>query len=71
MREIIIAKKLKVYRYQNRVTQMELANLLGVTAQAISKWENEECYPDITLLPILADTIGCRVDEFCVSNDIF
>ena len=71
MREIIIAKKLKVYRYQNRVTQMELANLLGVTAQAISKWENEECYPDITLLPILADTIGCRVDEFFVSNDIF
>lgn len=64
MKKIIIAEKLRVYRFQNRLTQQELADLFGLTAQSISKWEREECYPDITLLPVLADTIGCLVDEF-------
>ena len=64
MQEITISKKLKEYRYQNSITQRELASLLGVTTQTISKWENEKCYPDITLLPILADIIGCGVDDF-------
>ena len=64
MRKIIIAEKVRAYRIQNRVTQIELANLLGITAQTVSKWEREECYPDIALLPFLADTIGCKVDEF-------
>lgn len=64
MRKIIISEKLKSFRYQNRITQQALADMLGLTAQSVSKWEREESYPDITLLPILADTIGCRVDEF-------
>lgn len=64
MRKIIISEKLKSYRYQNRITQQALADMLGLTAQSVSKWEREECFPDIALLPILADTIGCRVDEF-------
>ena len=64
MRKIIISEKLKSYRYQNRITQQVLADMLGLTAQSVSKWEREECFPDIALLPILADTIGCRVDEF-------
>ena len=64
MRKIIISEKLKLFRYQNRITQQALADMLGLTAQSVSKWEREESYPDITLLPILADTIGCRVDEF-------
>lgn len=64
MRKIIISEKLKLYRYQNCITQKELADLLGYTAQSVSKWEREECYPDISLLPVLADTIHCKVDEF-------
>ena len=64
MRKIIISEKLKSFRYQKRITQQALADMLGLTAQSVSKWEREESYPDITLLPILADTIGCRVDEF-------
>ena len=64
MRKIIISEKLKSFRCQNRITQQALADMLGLTAQSVSKWEREESYPDITLLPILADTIGCRVDEF-------
>ena len=64
MRKIIISEKLKSYRYQKRITQKELADLFGITSQSVSKWEREECCPDIALLPVLADTIGCKVDEF-------
>ena len=64
MRKIIISEKLKSFRYQNRITQQALADMLGLTAQSVSKWEREECCPDIALLPILADAIGCTVDEF-------
>ena len=64
MRKIIISEKLKSFRYQNRITQKELANLFGITSQSVSKWEREECFPDIALLPVLADAIGCTVDEF-------
>ena len=64
MRKIVISKKLKFYRFQNSITQQQLADMLGITSQSISKWEREECCPDIALLPVLADTIGCKVDEF-------
>ena len=64
MRKIIISEKLKSFRYQNRITQQALANLLGITAQTVSKWEREECYPDITFLPALAETLGCTVNDF-------
>lgn len=64
MRKIIISEKLKLFRCQNCITQKALADLMGITAQSVSKWEREECCPDIALLPLLADTIGCTVDEF-------
>ena len=64
MRKIIISEKLKSFRYQNRITQQALADMLGLTAQSVSKWERKECCPDIALLPILADAMGCTVDEF-------
>lgn len=64
MRKIIISEKLKSFRYQNRITQQAVADMLGLTAQSVSKWEREECYPDIALLPFLADAMGCTVDEF-------
>lgn len=64
MRKVIVSKKIKEFRTRERLTQAQVAELLEVSAQAISKWEREECYPDITLLPVLADTIGCKVDDF-------
>ena len=66
MRKIIISEKLKSYRYDKSITQQQLADMLGITAQSVSKWEREECWPDIALLPVLADIIGCKVDEFFV-----
>ena len=63
-KRIIVSQKIKTFRYENRLTQEQFATSLGLSPQAISKWEREECYPDITFLPILAETLGCTVDDF-------
>ena len=63
-KRIIVSQKIKSFRYENRLTQEQFATSLGLSPQAISKWEREECYPDITVLPILAETLGCTVNDF-------
>lgn len=45
------------------MTQEELANKLGVSSQAVSKWENDVSCPDISLLPTLAKVLSTTVDE--------
>ena len=42
---------------------MELAERLGVTAQAVSKWERKANSPDIALIPRLAEIFGVSIDE--------
>ena len=64
MRKVILSNKIKDFRKQTRITQRELGEMLEVSSQAVSKWEREDCYPDISLLPVIADTIGCKVDDF-------
>jgi len=44
------------------LTQEALAELLGISAQAVSKWENDQTCPDIGLLPQLAEILGISVD---------
>lgn len=58
-----IGNKIKVLRKEKGVTQEELANNVGVSFQAVSKWENNIALPDITLLPILAEYFGVSMDE--------
>ena len=64
IKRIIVSQKVKAFRHENRLTQEQFASELGVSPQAISKWEREECYPDITFLPTLAETLGCSVNDF-------
>ncbi len=64
MRKVILSNKIKDFRKRKRITQRELGEMLEVSSQAVSKWEREDCYPDISLLPVIADTIGCKVDDF-------
>lgn len=64
MKKIIVAEKIMEFRRKNNLTQGEFGKLLGISAQSISKWEREVCYPDIVFLPMLAETLGCRVDDF-------
>ena len=61
---IIVSQKVKAFRRENRLTQEQFATSLGLSPQTISKWEREECYPDITFLPVLAETLGCTVNDF-------
>ena len=53
---------LKKYRIQKELTQEDVAEFLGITAQSVSKWERGESYPDITLLPALANIFETSVD---------
>ena len=50
------------HRKKLGLTQDKLAELLGVTAQAVSKWENDQSCPDITMLPQLADIFSISID---------
>ena len=54
---------IKKLRAENNITQDALATGIGVTPQAISRWESESGYPDIELLPVLADFFAVSVDE--------
>ena len=53
---------LKKYRLQKELTQEDVADYLGITAQSVSKWERGESYPDITLLPALANIFETSVN---------
>lgn len=55
--------RLKSYRERKRLTQAQLGKELGVSAQAIAKWESGESYPSAQKLPALADLLGCSIDE--------
>ena len=58
-----LGKRIAALRREKGLKQDELAEKLGVSAQAVSKWENDQTCPDISLLPSLAKTLGVSVDE--------
>ena len=58
-----IGKKIRQLRYKAGITQEQLADRVGVGPQAVSKWENDVAMPDITALPLLAETFGVSIDE--------
>ena len=60
---IYVSERLKEFRRRKKKTQEELANHLGISVQAVSKWERGESYPDITLLPSIASYYGVSIDE--------
>ncbi len=70
MTEIKIGKKIRLLRKNNDITQDKLAAYLGVTPQAVSRWESEICYPDMETLPQIADFFGVGMDELLCYDSI-
>lgn len=54
---------IKCLRKAMGVTQEEMAQSLGITYQAVSKWENNSTQPDIQMLPAIATYFGVTIDE--------
>ena len=61
--EQTLGKRISENRKRLGMTQDGLAEKLGITAQAVSKWENDQSCPDITMLPKLAEIFGVTTDE--------
>lgn len=58
-----LGKRISTLRREKELKQDELAEKLGVSSQAVSKWENDQTCPDISLLPLLANIFNISVDE--------
>lgn len=65
-----LGKNIAKFRKEKGWTQSELGEKLGISNQAISKWESEMNMPDVLLLPALADLFGCYIDELFQRNVI-
>ena len=58
-----IGKNIYTLRKEKQITQAQLAEKLGVSDQAVSKWENDLCAPDVSMFPILAEFFGVSIDR--------
>lgn len=58
-----IGKFIAAVRKQKNLTQMQLAELLGITDRAVSKWENGRAMPDVSLMTPLCDILGITVND--------
>lgn len=61
--EMTLGKRIANLRREKGLKQDDLAQMLEVSPQAVSKWENDQTCPDISLLPDLAKILGVSVDE--------
>lgn len=68
--KLIIGDKINYHRKKKNMTQEDLANMVGISAQAVSGWERNCGYPDITLLPGIARALGITIDELMGNDEI-
>ena len=61
--DMTIGKRIAHLRKEKGLTQEELAQHMGISPQAVSKWENDQTCPDISALPRLSKLLGVTVDE--------
>ena len=61
--KLTIGENIRNFRKKNDLTQEEFAERLGVTYQSVSRWENGATYPDLELLPAIAEVLSVTVDE--------
>lgn len=63
MKQYTLGSYIRSLRIQNKMTQAQLADKVGVTDKAVSKWERDLSYPDTALFPRLADILGVTVND--------
>lgn len=61
--QLDLGNKIRTLRRRDGRTQEDLANALGVTSQAVSRWESGGSYPDMNLIPSIANYFGITIDE--------
>lgn len=66
-----IGQFIAALRKANGMTQQELADRLNVSNKAVSRWERDECAPDISLIPSIAEMFGVTCDELLKGQRIF
>lgn len=57
-------------RKAKKMTQVELAEKLGVTDKSVSKWENAKCMPDLSLFPQLCDVLGITINDLMAGEKV-
>lgn len=65
---IYLGENLKSLRKARGITQESFANYLGVSFQAVSKWERNDSYPDITMLPEIAEFFSVTLEDLLGVN---
>lgn len=68
--KLYIGENIKRLRKEKGFTQEEIAAHLGISFQSVSKWERDEGYPDITILPALSSYFGVSIDDLLGVNEI-
>ena len=58
-----MGKRIAEFRKKSHMTQLRLAEKLGISDRTVSKWESGQGYPDITMLPRLASALGVSIDR--------
>lgn len=71
MNQYVTGAVIKELREKNKMTQLQLADRLGVTDKTISKWETAKGYPDITLLEPIAEAFSVSVTELLSGNAVY
>ena len=67
---LALGEKIRELRKRDKRTQEALAEAIGVTCQAVSRWESGYTYPDVELIPSIANYFGITIDElFGYEND--
>ena len=70
MNQYVTGTTIKELREKNKITQVQLAEKLGVSDKTVSKWETGKGYPDITLLEPIADALRVSVAELITGKPV-
>ena len=65
-----IGETIKKLRKERDITQEEFAEILGVSCQSVSRWENNSCYPDIELIPTIVAFFDISTDKLMGIDDV-